>query len=189
MGVDVNTVCDFPCDKFDDTLPDITAASRLLLIGSGADELMGGYGRHLTAMKHGGETKVKQMLIDDVNRLWQRNMGRDDRITSGNGKEGRYPYLDSGLVSFITSLPIEVVLGTVSCNCPKKEGGDGPFNSLGNNKWIIRSALRLLDVHKTSLASKRAMQFGSGSAKMTNSWHFASNRKAKGTDIYICNDE
>ena len=34
----------------------------------------------------------------DLNRLWIRNLSRDDRVISENGKEVRYPFLDSDLI-------------------------------------------------------------------------------------------
>lgn len=39
----------------------------------------------------------------DLNRLWHRNMGRDDRAISHNGKEARYPFLDIDLQSYLGS--------------------------------------------------------------------------------------
>ena len=34
----------------------------------------------------------------DLNRLWIRNLSRDDRVISENGKEVRYPFLDADLI-------------------------------------------------------------------------------------------
>jgi len=34
----------------------------------------------------------------DVNRLWIRNLGRDDRAMSDNGLECRFPFLDKKVV-------------------------------------------------------------------------------------------
>lgn len=62
--------------------------SRVILLGHGADELMGGYGalflnlfafksgRHKTAYQKGGWDAVKGELDLDMSRLWERNLGR-----------------------------------------------------------------------------------------------------------------
>jgi asparagine synthetase B (glutamine-hydrolysing) len=51
---------------------------RILLTGLGADELMGGYGRHRKAWERGGCKQLRQELDLDMGRLWDRNLGRDD---------------------------------------------------------------------------------------------------------------
>lgn len=38
----------------------------------------------------------------DLDRLWTRNMGRDDRVISSCGKETRFPYLDLNLMRFLS---------------------------------------------------------------------------------------
>jgi asparagine synthetase B (glutamine-hydrolysing) len=70
---------------------------RVLLSGLGADEVFGGYARYRTAFKRGSYPAVQQEMELDINRLWHRNMGRDDRITAHHSREMRYPYLDSHL--------------------------------------------------------------------------------------------
>jgi len=37
----------------------------------------------------------------DLDRLWHRNMGRDDRAISANGKESRFPFLDPNLLKYM----------------------------------------------------------------------------------------
>ncbi len=37
----------------------------------------------------------------DLDRLWHRNMGRDDRAISDNGKETRFPFLDVNLMRYL----------------------------------------------------------------------------------------
>jgi asparagine synthetase B (glutamine-hydrolysing) len=39
----------------------------------------------------------------DLDRLWHRNMGRDDRAISNNGKETRFPFLDVNLIQYLGS--------------------------------------------------------------------------------------
>ena len=54
--------------------------TRVLLSGLGADELCGGYARYLTAYRRGGEDAARASMKADVDRIWLRNLGRDDRF-------------------------------------------------------------------------------------------------------------
>jgi asparagine synthetase B (glutamine-hydrolysing) len=53
----------------------------------GADEQLGGYGRHRKPHRDG---TLREELDLDINRIWERNMGRDDRLLSDHGKEARF---------------------------------------------------------------------------------------------------
>jgi asparagine synthetase B (glutamine-hydrolysing) len=65
-----------------------------LFSGLGADEVWAGYSRYKTALlKNESKGLVEEMSID-LDRLWHRNMARDDRAISSNGKEARFPFLD-----------------------------------------------------------------------------------------------
>ena len=98
-------------DAFDDdnSFP-YTSPCRILLMGMGADELMAGYGRHRKSfLEYGGYNRLGQELDMDRGRLWERNLGRDDRVVSDHGKEARFPYLDTNVVNFLTALPLKDV--------------------------------------------------------------------------------
>ncbi|SCM18463.1 conserved Plasmodium protein, unknown function [Plasmodium berghei] len=89
---------------------------RMLIIGSGADELYGGYYRQNNKIQENGNLKkinykLKEM-IKDIKRLWIRNLYRDDRIiTYANNCEQYvfYPYLDINLINFLFSIPFQIV--------------------------------------------------------------------------------
>jgi asparagine synthetase B (glutamine-hydrolysing) len=93
---------------------------------------------------------VPPQLQMDIDRLPHRNLGRDDRIISSHGVETRFPYLSMSIVDYIASLPIHYKIGTLSSNSP---GGLA-------DKIILRSAC--LQAGR----KKRAMQFGTRSARM-----------------------
>lgn len=86
-----------------------TSQCKVLLVGLGADEQLAGYGRHRTVYQKGGITALQKELNIDLVRLWERNLGRDDRCIADNGKEAWYPYLDEQLVQFIQSTPLDIV--------------------------------------------------------------------------------
>ena len=70
----------------------------MILLGSGADEQLGGYGRHRTVFSKEGWEGLAHELQAERERLWLRNLGRDDRVISDWGREARHPYLDEQVV-------------------------------------------------------------------------------------------
>ena len=81
----------------------------LLLLGMGADEQMAGYGRHRTIFRKEGWAGLAGELQGEHERLWLRNLGRDDRVVSDLGREPRHPYLDE-----------QVVPATASTSCQRR---------------------------------------------------------------------
>jgi len=160
----------------------VRSAARVVLLGMGADEQCGGYGRHLTAFLKGQE-KVKGSgergepgwaalgaeMDMDVARIWQRNLGRDDRVVSDHGREARFPFLDEGVMQLLSSLPLPLVTD------PRLPRGRG-------DKRIIRRAGDLLGLKTSSLLVKRAIQFGSRVARVTNKAVVAAAAAASGGD-------
>ncbi|KAF4606907.1 hypothetical protein EYR38_000962 [Pleurotus pulmonarius] len=126
--------------------------ARVILSGLGADELLGGYSRHRTAFTHGWKSLVDELQLE-IDRIPTRNLGRDDRIISSHGRETRYPFLSLSVVNFLASLPVHFKLD------PRLETGLG-------DKMLLRLAARKLGLVEASQRKKRAMQFGSYSARM-----------------------
>lgn len=141
--------------------------ARVLLLGIGADEQMGGYGRHLTKWRRDGESGLRLEMRKDVNRLWRRNLGRDDRVISDHGKEVRLPFLDERVTSLLSTLPLRHIVDHNSST--KTVRGD---------KIILRRVARSLGLIVASGLKKRAIQFGTRIAKRSNVHLFGSNRQA-----------
>ena len=80
-----------------------TVCSKVVFSGLGADEVFGGYARYKTAFARGGVQEMQNEMSLDLDRLWHRNMGRDDRVISATGKEARFPFLDTDLLEFMRS--------------------------------------------------------------------------------------
>ena len=126
---------------------DYCSTARVLLLGMGADEQMGGYGRHRTVYRQEGWDALAQELHAERERLWLRNLGRDDRVVSDWGREARHPFLDEEVMAFIARTPLPLL-----CNLERGYGeGD---------KQILRRAARLLGLTYSSYLQKRAIQFG-----------------------------
>ncbi|VDC01867.1 unnamed protein product [Peniophora sp. CBMAI 1063] len=130
------------------------STARVLLNGLGSDELLGGYGRHRTAyVQQDGWKSVIEELQLDLDRIPTRNMGRDDRVISSHGKEARHPFLSLDVVNFLASLPVHHKMD------PRLPMGVG-------DKMLLRLAAYKLGLIEASTRKKRAMQFGSHSARM-----------------------
>ena len=84
-------------------LPTVSSNSKVIFSGLGADEVFGGYARYKTAFGRGGIEEMESEMSLDLDRIWHRNMGRDDRVISACGKEARFPYLDIDLMKFLSS--------------------------------------------------------------------------------------
>lgn len=92
--------------ELDDTVPVASTPARVLLSGLGADELFGGYSRHIKAFEMQGYKGLVDELKLDIARIGHRNLGRDDRVLARWGKEVRFPYLDEDLVRFAIATPV-----------------------------------------------------------------------------------
>lgn len=126
-----------------------------MLIGSGADELFGGYSRHRNAFIRQYEgveltpfERLENELDFDFNRLPSRNLARDDRVIGDHGITARSPYLEEEFVYFVRSLkPYQ------KCYHALEQGvGD---------KLLLRLCGFQLGLRNVTTLKKRAMQFGS----------------------------
>eukprot|EP00850_Spirogloea_muscicola_P023481 SM000360S13675 [mRNA] locus=s360:1693:7369:- [translate_table: standard] len=142
-----------------------TSMARVLLVGAGADEQCAGYGRHRTRFRTAGWKGLEEELQADVQRLWRRNLGRDDRCIADNGKEARYPYLDENVMSLILDMPLHHI---ANLQLPLGVG----------DKLILRKVASKLGLHRAAALPKRAIQFGSRIARQSNLRDFGSNRAA-----------
>ncbi|KAM7484437.1 hypothetical protein LguiA_000446 [Lonicera macranthoides] len=139
--------------------------SRILLVGSGADEQCAGYGRHKTKYRQGSWVRLHEEMKLDMQRIWKRNLGRDDRCIADNGKEARFPFLDEDVIKTLLDIPLWEIADL------EQPSGIG-------DKKILREVARLLGLHEAAVLPKRAIQFGSRIARESNRKNFGSNRAA-----------
>ncbi|KAI5305912.1 hypothetical protein KEM56_002891 [Ascosphaera pollenicola] len=139
-----------------------TTSARVLLSGLGADELFGGYTRHGTAYRRQGFPGLIAELELDVTRLGKRNLGRDDRVLSHWGREARYPFLDEDFLFWVLGLPVwqKTGFGQENVDASSEEG------SLDAEKKALRLLAWRLGLRRAAGEKKRAIQFGSRTAKM-----------------------
>ncbi|XP_054086702.1 asparagine synthetase domain-containing protein CG17486 isoform X2 [Zeugodacus cucurbitae] len=146
------------------------SSARVVLVGSGADELFGGYTRHRNAFSRfkGTETEkletLREELDKDWSRIWARNLGRDDRIVADNGKTLRAPFIEEHLVHYVRSFSPS----QLCCFLLKEGVGD---------KLFLRLYGFQIGLKNIAYMKKRAIQFGSKIA----------NKKQNATDrsIYL----
>lgn len=139
--------------------------ARVVLLGHGADEVFAGYGRHRTAARFGARAGLQAELELDMQRLWIRNLGRDDRLIADTSREARHPFLDEDLLAAVAALPLASVADL------KQPAGTG-------DKAVLRGVARSLGLLRAAARGKRAIQFGSRIAKQANVRDFGSNRAA-----------
>ncbi|GAV61443.1 Asn_synthase domain-containing protein/GATase_7 domain-containing protein [Cephalotus follicularis] len=139
--------------------------ARILLVGNGADEQCAGYGRHKTKYRNGSWHGLYEEMKLDMQRIWKRNLGRDDRCIADNGKEARFPFLDEDVIKTLLDIPLWEVADL-----------DQP-SGIGDKK-ILREVAHLLGLHEAATLPKRAIQFGSRIARESNRKTFGSNRAA-----------
>ncbi|KAG4080251.1 hypothetical protein HA402_010743 [Bradysia odoriphaga] len=123
---------------------------RVLLIGSGADELFGGYTRHRNAFLRSGQswTHLDNELNLDWTRLPSRNLARDDRIIGDHGVTARSPFVEENVAFYVRNLK-----SSQKCFHLLPEGvGD---------KLLLRLCGFRLGLRNVCWLKKRALQFGS----------------------------
>ncbi|OBA19813.1 hypothetical protein METBIDRAFT_79168 [Metschnikowia bicuspidata var. bicuspidata NRRL YB-4993] len=164
-----------------------SSQAKVLFSGLGADELFGGYSRHeniFHGLKEDSPStevckkyhELSLSLMYDIDVIYERNLGRDDRAMSSWGKELRYPYLDKDFISWVireVSLQMKVRFEWGTQKTKKGEKRVMRFE----RKFILRRLAEKLGLELASKEIKRAIQFGAKSAKMEVGQH-----KTRGTD-------
>lgn len=125
--------------------------TQVLLIGSGADELFGGYTRHCNAFKRADAEPWKALALElqlDWVRIPYRNLARDDRAIGDHGSSARSPYIHEDLTAFVRQLRAEQ-----KCYFNLEQGvGD---------KLLLRLCAFQIGLRNVCWLKKRALQFGS----------------------------
>lgn len=121
---------------------------RVILTGSGAEELFAGYDRHLQCFLRGGD--LRKMLSEELRALYSKDLKNAEFIASINHCELRYPFLDMGFIELATSLKPELNLS--------KEG---------EKKRILKAISKEIGLPEDVVERpKKAMQYGSGIHKI-----------------------
>ncbi|KAF8002391.1 hypothetical protein HF325_003356 [Metschnikowia pulcherrima] len=164
-----------------------TSQAKVLFSGLGADELFGGYSRHeniFHGLKEDSATEVinqryeelSQSLIHDIDVIYERNLGRDDRAMSSWGKELRYPYLDQSFIKWVIEEVNPKLKMSFEWKTQKTKKGEKRVMSF-ERKFLLRKLAKRLGLNLASKEAKRAIQFGAKSAKME-----VGQLKTRGTD-------
>ncbi|KAM9935703.1 hypothetical protein OXX80_004732 [Metschnikowia pulcherrima] len=164
-----------------------TSQAKVLFSGLGADELFGGYSRHeniFHGLKEDSATEVinqryeelSQSLIHDIDVIYERNLGRDDRAMSSWGKELRYPYLDQSFIRWVIEEVNPKLKMIFEWKTQKTKKGEKRVMSF-ERKYLLRKLAERLGLNLASKEAKRAIQFGAKSAKME-----VGQSKTRGTD-------
>lgn len=169
-------------------LVNYTSEAKVLFSGLGADELLGGYSRHENIFSDVDQAadastirekyrELSASLIGDIEIIYERNLGRDDRAMSVWGKELRYPFLDHSVIEFVVN-DVEPQYKVNYEWTTRKTKKGSKIVKLFVRKYILRCVARKLNLNMAADEIKRAIQFGAKSAKLE-----IGQSKAKGTDI------
>uniref|UniRef100_A0A0N5AJR9 Asparagine synthetase domain-containing protein n=1 Tax=Syphacia muris TaxID=451379 RepID=A0A0N5AJR9_9BILA len=145
-------------------LINIRSTAKIAFVGSGADEIFGGYMRHRNCYIRDGRNAALDEMEKELRIIGERNLGRDDRVTAFHERKMRAPYLDDLFVCWALNLPLEV-----KADFTKPRG-------IGEKK-IIRHVLKNFGAPKEIyMTPKQAMQFGTRIAHLEKA-------NEKGNDI------
>lgn len=115
--------------------------SKVAYLGSGADEMFGGYHRYRS-------DGFRAEMAVDLFTISHHNLCRDDRAVSDCQVECRFPFLDSELVDYSLAIADSMIMMN------------------GETKFVIREALRRSGLGSVSATPKKAMQYGSGMSRI-----------------------
>jgi len=129
--------------------------------GLGAEELFGGYDRHETAFKRGGDAALHEEclrgLADD---LYERDLRRDTVLARALGVTLATPFLDEELISFALAIPAALKINDDTTYTGRKRGDEPAERRY--KKAILRAAAERFGIpHDIAWRPKRAAQYGS----------------------------
>src|SRR3989304_3897239 len=87
---------------------------HVLLAGQGADELFGGYRRYLTVYERNGAEKVAETLYHDMIFSYETNFQRDGPVCAFHKVDLRLPFVDTDVVRFALSLPVDLRIASAT---------------------------------------------------------------------------
>ena len=121
------------------------AREKVVILGTGADELFGGYSRY---ERMSSEDLIVNMQ-SDLEALLREEIPMDERISLAFGKRFEYPFLSAGVIEAAMDSPTDLKVGK------------------GGRKTILRKVAERIGLpEEISERKKKAAQYGTGTIKL-----------------------
>lgn len=124
---------------------------RVAFSGQGSDEVFCGYSYYIKALQENGFLGVEKEIWSSLERMWHRDLFRDDALSMANSVELRLPFLDTQFLKQAMAIP-----ASEKIKSPTDALRKHPMRKIGEKLGLSAEIVS---------RPKKAMQYGSGFAR------------------------
>ncbi|MDO8634058.1 MAG: asparagine synthetase B [archaeon] len=124
---------------------------RVVFSGQGSDEVFCGYSYYIKALQENGFSGVEKEIRSSLERMWHRDLFRDDALSMANSVELRLPFLETEFLRQALAVP-----ASEKIKSPTDALRKHPVRKIGEKLGLSAEIVS---------RPKNAMQYGSGFAR------------------------